>query len=369
MTNLNKLINLKIILQYGIIFLLGLSIFATKFDAQLYHHPIGEVISIETTKSINETDQFRNKDKLYTQTIRVKILNTKAAGKTITLTNQYTLSCAMDEKYEPKSQVFLSHHQNSYMITGQKRDTILAFMVWLTISLLIIFMKQAGVFTIISVIINISLLLVTIWLDLNIKNINVIILFGTLAVVMALITLSLALGFNRQMLITFLASIGSVTVAISIASIILILTHQKGLQFDLMDYITQLPQPLFIAETIIAALGAIMDEATDIIATQYEMLIAHPNLSRWSLYKAGQRVGQTIMGALTSVLFLIFIAEALPMSILYLRNGNSWGYTLEMNMVLGLAQTIIAGIGIVLTVPIASGLMALLHQSKGVIND
>lgn len=368
MINLKKLIKSKaLLLEWIIIIALGLGVFATKYDAKLYQHPVGIITSTKIIGTNKETDQFNNVDKGYTQKLSIKLLNTKAAGKNIIMTNQYTLSRTIDEKYRVNTQVFLSKHQQKYVIIGQKRDTILALMMWLTISLLILFMRRAGLFTIISIVINISLLLSAIWIDLNIKNINVVLLFGILGSLMAAVTLMLAIGFNRQMLITFLVSMLSVGIAVGIGTLILQMTHEKGLQFDLMDYITQLPQPLFIAETIIAALGAIMDEATDIIATQNEMITANPLISRWSLYKAGKNVGRTIMGALTSVLFLIFISEILPMSVLYLRNGNSWGYTFEMNMVLGLAQTIIAGMGIVIAVPIASGLMALLHRKKGVI--
>ena len=48
------------------------------------------------------------------------------------------------------------------------------------------------------------------------------------------------------------------------------------------------------------------------------------------------------------------------------RSGNTWGYTIEINMVLGMVQTIIAGIGIVLAVPIASGLAAWFAHNKEV---
>ena len=60
------------------------------------------------------------------------------------------------------------------------------------------------------------------------------------------------------------------------------------------------------------------------------------------------------MGPLINVLFFIFVAETMPMALLYLRNGNSWGYTFSMNMSLGVIQSLISGIGIVLAVPLAS---------------
>ena len=50
------------------------------------------------------------------------------------------------------------------------------------------------------------------------------------------------------------------------------------------------------------------------------------------------------------------------MAVLYLRNGNDWGFTYMMNMSLGLVQTLISAIGIVLTVP--AGIMWVLLVRK-----
>ena len=45
------------------------------------------------------------------------------------------------------------------------------------------------------------------------------------------------------------------------------------------------------------------------------------------------------------------------MMVLFLKNGNSWGYSYSMIMSLGIVQSLISGIGIALTVPI-TGLIA-----------
>ena len=71
-------------------------------------------------------------------------------------------------------------------------------------------------------------------------------------------------------------------------------------------------------------------------------------------------MGQEIMGPLVNVLFLIFMAETFTSSLLYIKNGNSWGYTFAMNMSLGTVQSLVSGIGIVLAVPLVSGFGALL---------
>lgn len=357
--NLQKLSWQKKLL-YGFILLMGIGVFLSRYDAPLYQQK--NIAYVEETKQIHKqkiTDQFNNVDYAIDQKLRLKILNGNQKGRGIVVINSYYQSGALNQGYHVGQQVFLNHATGKNIsIIGQKRDTLVFFMAWITISLLLMLMKLPGLLTLISVIINISLLIIAIKFDLNFTNINVVILFSGVGILMALVTLVLALGWNLKMGITFLATLISSLCAILIANVVMQLTHQKGLEFELMDYITQLPQPIFLAEAFLAALGAIMDAATDIIATQFEIQNVHPEVTKLELFKAGNGVGRSIMGALISVLFLIFISETFAMSLLYLRNGNSWGYTIEINMILGMVQTIIAGIGIVITIPIASGLAA-----------
>ncbi|QBO35571.1 YibE/F family protein [Periweissella cryptocerci] len=344
-----------------LVFLGGVGVILTHFDAPLYSQTVGQVSSVKTGQPVKETDQFANVDSSTKQVLKIKLLNGARRGQILNATNTFTKSGALDQPYKKGQQVFIQHQgKQGATITGQKRDTLIAFVAWIAVSLLIVLMQLPGLLTLLSVLINAGLLILAIILDLDIKNINVVVLFSGLGILMATITLILALGQNRQMLVTLLASLCSVGLALIIALVVLALTHERGMHYELMEYITQLPQPLFLAEALLAALGAVMDEATDIVATQFEVKAANPQITRWQLFLVGRNVGKTIMGALTSVLFLIFISSTLTMSLLYLRNGNSWAYTFQMNMALGLVQTIIAGIGIVLTVPVASWLAAYL---------
>ena len=64
------------------------------------------------------------------------------------------------------------------------------------------------------------------------------------------------------------------------------------------------------------------------------------------------------MGPLINVLFLIFIMDTFLNAFLLLKNGNNWGYTFSMAMSLGMVQSLISGIGIVLAIPVVSTLVA-----------
>jgi uncharacterized membrane protein len=84
-----------------------------------------------------------------------------------------------------------------------------------------------------------------------------------------------------------------------------------------------------------------------------------PEISTKQLFWSGRNIGKSIMGPLINVLFFIFMGETLSMALLFLKNGNSWGYSFSMVMSLGIVQSLISAIGIVLAVPVASGLTSL----------
>ncbi len=142
--------------------------------------------------------------------------------------------------------------------------------------------------------------------------------------------------------------------------IVFSLTHEKGVYYESMQYVTQLPRPLFLAETILGSLGAVMDESTDIIASLTALKAEKPDVSAKQIFKSGRQIGGEIMGPLVNVLFFIFVAETLPMALLYLKNANSWNYSFNMTMSLGVVQSLISGIGIVLTIPLACGITSLM---------
>ncbi len=65
---------------------------------------------------------------------------------------------------------------------------------------------------------------------------------------------------------------------------------------------------------------------------------------------------------------MIFIAETMPMVFLMLRNGNNWPYILDQIMNLGILQTVISGIGIVLAVPVTSALVGWIAERYKVVD-
>lgn len=338
----------------------------TMHNQQFYRQTIGQVVTVRNGRPTRATDQFKNVDHQTNQRLTVRIMNGRHQGLLAQVNNTYSDSQPMDQRYYRGNQIFLSqlrqgkHGRLTANASGYKRDTVIVFLMWLVVLLLLCLMGTSGALALISVIINGILFILAIVIDLNNQGAHVLVTFGVLALAFAAISLLLVLGPNKKMLATLCATIIGTAVSIIIGLVILSLTHHRGVYYESMQYVTQVPRPLFIAEILLGSLGAVMDESSDIVATLFELKQLNPQIGRWQLFLSGRNVGKSIMGPLVNVLFLIFMADTFTSSLLFLKNGNSWGYTFDMNMSLGMVQSLISGIGIVIVVPIVSGLGALL---------
>ncbi|NLR32921.1 YibE/F family protein [Levilactobacillus tujiorum] len=347
----------------------GLLVWGTQHNAGLYQDPIMQVTSVQTGQTSQEEDDFHNVDRQTQQVLHGRILNGQYKGQRLTVTNTYSLSGAMDQHYHQGSQLFVNLHRHqagqlTATVKDAKRDGPLVLMLWLVIGLLLLIMQFSGFMAFLSVAVNGVLFLMAIMLNGSTQGARVLWIFGSLAVVFATLTLWLVLGANRQMVITLATTLGGTALSIIVALLVFHFTHEKGMYYESMQYVTQLPRPLFLAETLLGSLGAVMDESTDIISSLFALKRERPELSAGQVFKSGRQIGSTIMGPLINVLFFIFVADTFPMVMLYLKNGNSWGYTFSMNMSMGVVQSLISGIGIVLAVPLASYLASRFMEKK-----
>ncbi|MFT8598857.1 MAG: YibE/F family protein [Leuconostoc pseudomesenteroides] len=335
-----------------------------RHDAVIYQQPVGQVVHETARLTQKTTDEHGNTDKVYSQRLTIKLLN---RNRTVTLSNQYTDSQTVTHRYHVGDQLLLDGTRQ-LRILSLKRDATIGVLLVLLVSLLLLFVKwRATGWLLLSLIINIILFVVALVIDINVKNANVLLIFVILAVLVAFSSLALVLGRTLQMAVTLASTLLATLLAMILMLVSLKVTANEGVHFETMSYVTQVPTTLFIAQTIIGVLGAVMDESADIVAALFGMRrekIAHHFKDYWH---AGMNVGRDIMGTLVNVLFMIFIAEIMPMVFLMLRNGNNWPYILDQIMNLGILQTVVSGIGIVIAVPVTSALVALIVKHQQVV--
>lgn len=325
-------------------------------DSFIYQMPVGRIVKVTTTNTQQTSDDFQNKDQEITQKLTIKLLNKN--HQKLTLKNTVTESQTTGQIYRKGQQVILKKIGGNYQLSTLKRDALIAALITLFIGFLISFQRfKSSIFLILSLILNLVYFVIVIGLNVEF-NPPVLALFGGLSVIFAASSLFFVLGATRQMFYTFITTILTTLLTFALTLTVLNLTGNTGVHFEYLEYVTQNPSEFFFVGTMISVLGAIMDGTGDIVAGLFGLArqneLNNINMTRIDYIKSGISIGQEIIGTLTNVLFMIFMAEALPMTLLLLRNGNTWGYIATVGLNLGLLQTVISAIGIVLAVPITA---------------
>lgn len=351
-----------------IVLVIGLALSAgTYFLTDVYQEDDVAVITdtkIEDRLIQKDKDVYNNQDETREQILHLKILSGKMKGKTYTEKNIYYPSQLVTQKYRPRQRVFVSIKKNNVALGNPKRDWVLVLVLTLTIALMIAVVGKHTIALLVSMALSWLIFYGVILLDVKLNGTYIILLFGLADVVFSFISLLIVQGFNKKMLATWLATLLGVFVSFALCFIIMKLTGESEMKYETGDYATQDPRGIFLAQSLLGVLGAVMDEATDIISSLYEVVQVKKDITAKQLMQSGRTMGQEIMGPLINVLLLIFIAEALPMTILYLRDNNTLSSAFGFTLSLGMTQTVISAISIVLTVVFATGCSLLFLKKK-----
>ncbi|WP_404802893.1 YibE/F family protein [Lapidilactobacillus wuchangensis] len=347
-----------------IIAILGLVATVTIYFRTNYTEPLAVITQIKTTTRTNEKDQYDNRDQQITQTGTLKLLNTNQRGQTLTFTNTYDRSQLVNQRFQQHQRVFVQVTGNKATINNAKRDWVLVLAVTLLILLIVQIMAQKSYLVMLSLLFNIIIFGITIRLDIWRNGTNPILIYSLAAIIFAVGSFLIFQGWHLKMAVMLLSTISALLLAFALSYGIMAVTKEKGITYMAVAYATQSPRSLFLGQTLLGVLGAVMDESTDIVTSLNEVLEHRPDVSTKQFWQSGLAIGREIMGPLINVLFLIFMADALPMTILYLRDNNSINYTFTYTLSLGVIQSLISAIGIVLTVPIATLASLLLRRKQ-----
>ena len=342
---------LRILLLVGVIvaFFTGL----TYFDSFMYHDPIIKVTQVKQLDKSTSTDEYKNTDTQITQRVTGRLLNTNNKGKTISFKNTYYNSQLTDIKYTAGQQVILTKSGHTYIPKNVKRDTALVFTVGLVVFLMYC-MKFDRRKLFISILINVIIFYG--FLNIIIRTHNSILLPLTVitALLISAVALLVILGPSYQALMAYSSTVIATTTALVLSVFVLHMSGYSGVHVELNDFELQPYKGVFFAQVIFSVLGVILDETMDISSSLIEMKKELADVKETTLFKSGINIGRELIGPLINILLFIVIAENLNVVLLYLSNGNSIGYTVEMTLGLGLTQLLISAIGIILTVPVTS---------------
>lgn len=343
--------NIRVLLIVGLLVAIATGI--TYFDSFMYHDPVVKVQAVKNLDKSTSTDEYKNTDTQITQRVEGKLLNTNQKGKQISFKNTYYQSQLTDTKYTIGQQVILTKTGKAYTPKNVKRDTSLVFTLGLVVFLLYC-MKFDRRKLFISILINIVIYYG--YLQTIIKTHNSVLLPLTVitALLISATALLVILGPTYPALMAYSSTVIATTTAVLLSTFVLNISGFSSIHLELNDFELQPYLGVFLSQVIFSVLGVILDETMDISSSLIEMKRELSDVAEKTLFKSGVNIGKELIGPLINILLFIVIAENLNVVLLYLSNGNSIGYTMNMTLSLGIAQLLISAIGIVLTVPITS---------------
>lgn len=322
---------------------------------EFYTTPIGKITAIKENNSSVSDSNNGNEKQLFSQDLTVTIMNGTYKNKQLLIENTYSLSGANDYHFAVGDEVFLqpiTNDSKTGIIKEVKRDKFVAFLACVFILVLVAVGGKKGLLSAVSLIVNILILLVAMYCYTQLDSSSLVPICALLVLLFTPISLLLVSGNHPKTYTAIIATLLGTFSAFLIAAFVLHITNEKGLRYEEMAFITRSPQRIFLASILIGSLGAVMDIAITMASSMYELYEKDPDISSDKLIKSGLEIGKDIMGTMINILFFAYVSGAIPMILLYLKNGAAWGYTISMTLSLEIARALAGSIGIVLTIPI-----------------
>lgn len=375
-----KFVELATVL-FGIAFLSAIFLFDwnqinsyTMYNTQSIHYIKGRVVEIKS--EVLEQDTADSALYLGEQNIVVELLEGDQKGKQIEINN--SLSKVHNIRVSNNQRVIVcadtpENAEPYYTVFNYDRSISISMLIIVFALVVIIIGGRKGVRALLGV--AFSLLTVILFLAQAIYHGFDPIVIGFLTILITTgVSLLLLNGFSRRTAVGLLSTLLGVFVTGIIFAIFAVFLHLSGYNSEsiedlfLVSYSTGLSiRPLLLVGVLISALGAVMDVAVSLAAALEELVVVNPSLNRVSLIKSGLNIGKDMIGTMSNTLILAFAGTALTTMISLMAYGYQFQQLLSSDyMAIELTQGLCATIGVVLTVPIATFISALLfiHSSN-----
>ena len=120
---------------------------------------------------------------------------------------------------------------------------------------------------------------------------------------------------------------------------------------------------LLLVAVLISSLGAVMDVALSLASSLHELREADGKMSGLQLFAAGMRIGRDMIGTMSNTLILAFAGEAVTTLLLLMAYGwHSSQLFASDYAAIQVTQGVASTLGVVLGVPITSGICAALYR-------
>lgn len=188
------------------------------------------------------------------------------------------------------------------------------------------------------------------------------------AFIITVISIYVAHGLSRRTTIALLGSLSSLVAVVGLVALSTYLAGTSEVISEETSAVLYSPHPISLAGLltggiIIASLGALYDITTGQAAAVDEIYKANKRQSAAQLYRKGLSVGREHIAALVNTLALVYVGIALPSIVIAVVYNNHAPLVVALNneaVIEEIVRTFVASVGMLLAVPITTGLAAYL---------
>ncbi|WED20841.1 YibE/F family protein [Vibrio sp. JC009] len=324
-------------------------VFASGGNNPVRHH-IAKVTSVN-----NERVTIIGTGKLGDQKLMAEI-----DGREVALTNLLTGAMEYDEFYEVGDTIVVAENSGRYHAVALFRLPVLLGLVLLFAVGLLAYARKVGFYALLSFMGSVAIIF-GILIPGLLAGFSPILITGiTVFVLSSMIILSVA-GWTTK----GKAALAGTTVGLLVTTFLCVMV---GRLLHLDGMTQPLAQPLLFenglkldmvgilyAAILVGASGAAMDVAMEMAATMEEVKLNSPEISRTNLLRSGLRVGNAVIGTMTTTLLLAYAGGFLTLLMLFATRGNDLMQILNMKLVASeICRTLIGSLALIIVAPVTA---------------
>lgn len=338
---------------------------------QFYRAEIIEVVSEESTAT--------GESSITTQTLKIKFLtgDLKDQEKEVLNDGVFTINGGDPLKVGQTVLIYKTSASGTeeFYVADTYRVPALIYMIGAFFLLAIALSRWKGVASIVGLLISI-LVIVKFVIPQIIDGNNPLVVTLLGALMIALVSIYLAHGFNRRTTVALVSTL----ITLGLSALLAILFVHTGKLFGLGSeeafYVQQLGslqnlnlKGLLLGGIILGALGVLDDITTAQTATVYELKRANSSLGWKELFVRGLSVGREHVNSLVNTLFLAYAGASLPLFLFFTVGGSTQPLWVTLNsefIAEEIVRTLVGSMGLMMAVPITTFLAAYYFGNRSV---
>lgn len=315
--------------------------------------------------------------KVGSQSLQIKILDSKFKGKIVDAPNLLSGKLEIDKIFEPSDTILavISYNYDE-ILSARALDYYRIHLEWILVgifvAILIVFAGWTG-FNALTSFCFTTLMIWKLLIPLFLLGYQPLIISAGVVIIICAAVIFLVAGINKKGVVAFLGSSAGIVVTCIFAIIFGKLFKVHG---AIMPYAESLLYAgfaeldltgIFLSGIYLASSGAIMDVAIDISASMQEIIYNSPTINKRDLLKSGFNVGRAIIGTMTTTLLLAYSGGFTALMMLFMAQGIPMVNILNYNFIAGeILHTLVGSFGLILTAPLTAFIGSILFTKNQV---